>query len=548
MFACDLACCEVACEAVAVALQHVGYSTDCDSRRKNDKVLSVCKGAGMSQVFREESRFMDSVFAILSLFGSACYLAVALLLVVNAETIELFSSDSSVGSCLHLATLAGLAIALLILGSMIPDKAADLVESKIAAILGFALMLPFLALAGLLTWTTLVPSALLLVLDGFFAALAGTGMAMMLAAYGNVWSKIYYTKDKIKAFCFIAAVAPTSIILFWTLGHLPVQIALALSVLLALTSSIVAVFLESNIKPFHRVEANESNERYPQYARRWLAPLNAGVAIGLLAFLVSLTFSLSVLFMVVVVGGIVGSAGIILYVVIRTHIPNLGDIDRVTIPAIGILFALLPLSQLISSGMQLVIFGILAADLVIYLITNWSNIALIHCKWQVNPVQNCLIIAAPIYLGIVIGGSVVTFLTLFQIPSSILFCVLSSIAVALVIVEPVRSAYADPDWEALYLFANDDERFGVDVWENSEAEAVRRKLESYSRQAQLTPRESEVLALLYRGKNANAIAELLFISPHTAKTHIYRIYQKAGVKTRKGLLDAISGCDHRSQE
>jgi len=66
----------------------------------------------------------------------------------------------------------------------------------------------------------------------------------------------------------------------------------------------------------------------------------------------------------------------------------------------------------------------------------------------------------------------------------------------------------------------------------------------------LTRREREVLALLARGKNNNAIAQELVISPETARTHSQNILSKLGVHSRleaaafvarHGILDELAG-------
>jgi two-component system, NarL family, nitrate/nitrite response regulator NarL len=66
----------------------------------------------------------------------------------------------------------------------------------------------------------------------------------------------------------------------------------------------------------------------------------------------------------------------------------------------------------------------------------------------------------------------------------------------------------------------------------------------------LSPREREVLALVARGAKTSAIAEALFISPETARTHIQNILTKLEVHSRleaasfvieNGLLDHLNG-------
>ena len=58
----------------------------------------------------------------------------------------------------------------------------------------------------------------------------------------------------------------------------------------------------------------------------------------------------------------------------------------------------------------------------------------------------------------------------------------------------------------------------------------------------LTPREREVYLLLTQGMTDKEIASLLFISPGTAKSHVHRILDKLGYKSRRALmLDAARG-------
>lgn len=55
----------------------------------------------------------------------------------------------------------------------------------------------------------------------------------------------------------------------------------------------------------------------------------------------------------------------------------------------------------------------------------------------------------------------------------------------------------------------------------------------------LSPRESDVLRYLIRGRNAKHIAEKLCISESTAKTHIASIYRKTDVHSQQELLDRL---------
>jgi DNA-binding NarL/FixJ family response regulator len=52
----------------------------------------------------------------------------------------------------------------------------------------------------------------------------------------------------------------------------------------------------------------------------------------------------------------------------------------------------------------------------------------------------------------------------------------------------------------------------------------------------LTHREVEILALIARGLNNPEIAERLFLSNHTVKTHINRIFAKTGSRNRVAAI------------
>ena len=56
----------------------------------------------------------------------------------------------------------------------------------------------------------------------------------------------------------------------------------------------------------------------------------------------------------------------------------------------------------------------------------------------------------------------------------------------------------------------------------------------------LSTRELEILTLLTDGYRNKEIAEQLFISLHTVKSHIYRIYEKLHVKSRVEAMKKIS--------
>lgn len=55
----------------------------------------------------------------------------------------------------------------------------------------------------------------------------------------------------------------------------------------------------------------------------------------------------------------------------------------------------------------------------------------------------------------------------------------------------------------------------------------------------LSPKETEALFYLAKGRNAEYIQNEMVVSRHTAKAHIYHIYQKTGVHSRQDLINLL---------
>jgi DNA-binding CsgD family transcriptional regulator len=65
-------------------------------------------------------------------------------------------------------------------------------------------------------------------------------------------------------------------------------------------------------------------------------------------------------------------------------------------------------------------------------------------------------------------------------------------------------------------------------------------LAAAERRQNLTPRESEVLALLNRGMTNAEIAATLYLSEKTVKNHLYSVYRKLGVSSRaEAILQSV---------
>ena len=75
--------------------------------------------------------------------------------------------------------------------------------------------------------------------------------------------------------------------------------------------------------------------------------------------------------------------------------------------------------------------------------------------------------------------------------------------------------------------------------DKSESELFEARCAAVAKLYQLSPRESEILVFLAKGRNAAYIQEELVISPHTVKSHIYNIYRKLDIHSQQKLMDFV---------
>lgn len=94
-----------------------------------------------------------------------------------------------------------------------------------------------------------------------------------------------------------------------------------------------------------------------------------------------------------------------------------------------------------------------------------------------------------------------------------------------------------------YMFRGPQHSAFPPMVERPEADYYEAQCRRFGELYGLTARQEEVLQLLGRGRTAKSIQEKLVISESTAKTHIYNIYQKAGVHTQQELIDKLDALE-----
>ncbi|NPD31755.1 helix-turn-helix transcriptional regulator [Eggerthellaceae bacterium zg-997] len=75
--------------------------------------------------------------------------------------------------------------------------------------------------------------------------------------------------------------------------------------------------------------------------------------------------------------------------------------------------------------------------------------------------------------------------------------------------------------------------------EEAAPERITLQVQALAARYRLTSRETEVAELVARGHTVARIAQMLFVSENTVKTHSKRIYAKLGIHRRQDLLDLL---------
>jgi DNA-binding CsgD family transcriptional regulator len=99
----------------------------------------------------------------------------------------------------------------------------------------------------------------------------------------------------------------------------------------------------------------------------------------------------------------------------------------------------------------------------------------------------------------------------------------------------VRHRCADGQWATVRAAALDTGGVAVTI----EHSAPREVLDYLARAAALTRRERDVLALLFRGNDTQAVADRLVIAPGTVHDHVKSILAKTGHASRRELLGSV---------
>ena len=195
----------------------------------------------------------------------------------------------------------------------------------------------------------------------------------------------------------------------------------------------------------------------------------------------------------------------------------------------------IPYIQIFNTTICLILLCLALSTLVAFDVLNWNALAGLSNRYLVSPLYLSGRGRIPILAGQCIGWLLISLTLLFAQEKNMLFISMLLIIIFSTVVVtlprlPEKTYY-------LYDDVSNEERVVTSYAPNTGY--WKQTCEAISREMMLSERETEIFFLLAKGRNAIYIKEKLFISQHTAKTHIYHIYKKLGVSTHQQLIDLV---------
>lgn len=357
----------------------------------------------------------------------------------------------------------------------------------------------------------------------------GLGIGCLLA----IWSEILegFTKK------FSSRVAAVSVIigaiLYFTISNIELPLSICAVCLAAPASLILQYFLRGEVPPVEFVSRTESLKRHkltwPIDVLNCLYGAVFGLALCMLSQSLNSMFAFAGIALAVTVGGL-----IMIFVFNKNRERMMhGSVQRKIFPALVI--GLLPM-PFVDDGLQTLCLLIILVSFVCLVIVDLDALYLLTKKYHVGALYLVGRGQSPIFLGVGLG-----YLLAFISMSSGAFDSgqLSLVSLVLVIVLSLSVSFIDFDKDHL-----EDEREPQETAPRVPEDVSGRmpwktKCAAVAKKYDLSTREIEVFALLARGRGTTYIQEKLFISPHTVKTHVYKIYRKLGINSREELITLV---------
>jgi DNA-binding CsgD family transcriptional regulator/MFS family permease len=395
----------------------------------------------------------------------------------------------------------------------------------VAAVAGAPLTIAGVLAVGL----GVIPPELILVC----CLLAGAGAGLLLVIWGSILTVLDAERPDGRtaalniAWSILVAAIFGSVLIFT-----PVIVDVLASFAFLATSVFLLVFCAQHLTEPEFVDVRTSHQRLALFSRNLIPPLFMGFAWAIA--LGPLLFSDSAHLIILIALSSVLAAALLmtLLLLILKRVAHQSSIERWSFSLLACCLVLFALDRTVVELPETLRFALVFAMTcitVVYFISHWTVLLALSYRHRVSTLYHYgQGLIAPVG-GIALGWALMYALeSLGLVSTTTLTIVAMTSLLALVLIPAIAPYTTNNVVEDVFESPAGDTR---GHWQ-------RRCLAVCERHC-LSPREIEVFLLLAKGRNAEYVSHTLFISTHTAKTHISRIYRKLAVNSQQELIDRV---------
>lgn len=371
--------------------------------------------------------------------------------------------------------------------------------------------------------------------DGAAWALMGVFVASSAITWGAVWTQVdSLSESNLLTARKIALAAGCSGLLCFLTFFSPRIISVFAVLLFACGSTALQWFSLRCLPPIEKIDMGSSKRRFTFMHRDAWTPFFAGffasamaqVAIrqeGFEGFLAPLAAS-------VVLGGSV----LVVMLIAFKRVLKLSSLQRLIFPLLGICSLCLPYA----GGMFLIALCCLAIACAVGFFTSfWNVLVALSYRHHTLPAYHYALGLVVPFAGLLAGWGLGFMLMVGGVSFGGETLAVGTVILLVLVITPGiwppgANKWADKVGASSASGAGAPEgEDGVGRW--------RKRCEAVCSAYGLTARESEILPFLAKGRNAEYIGKELFISIHTVKSHMGRIYRKLGITSQQELIDLV---------
>ncbi|MDR1358037.1 MAG: helix-turn-helix transcriptional regulator [Coriobacteriales bacterium] len=288
-------------------------------------------------------------------------------------------------------------------------------------------------------------------------------------------------------------------------------------------------------RPGHRSDSERDSIKLSYRALFTPGVLSFTAATVLCTMIVTHQSSLP-LIVVIVATALAGCIMLVVFLLLR-RVPRLSTVERIVIPMVAACALLVCAFLVLSDGVPLILTGLLLTGIICYFIAHWNVLVVLSYRHHVLPlVHFAKGLIAPLG-GFALGWGIQAVLNFYQLDSIATLFLPCLVVLFVITLGPALMPYREN--QLVESIALDEEEEENPEKQETRKGAWRTACLAVAHEYRLSPRETEVFVYLAKGRNNEHISASLFISPHTTRTHTYRIYRKLAINSQQELISEV---------